>query len=350
MGGQLEAAQGGGAALESQLAKLRATLDETETGEASLRDQLSAALAATVKAETAQEDIRKQLAEALALKLAAEEAAEQAEAAARTRAQEVTNREALLAAARQELEQQTQVSTEAQRRAALLNQQVATLRDELGQLRALLDDYKARDAAQNIQIENLGSDLNVALAQKALEERRRADAEARNAALLAAEKARLEEEAKDLERYRSEFFGRLRDLLGSQEGVRIEGDRFVFSSSVLFGSGDARLSDAGQHEIAKVANILKAVADDIPDEIDWVIRVDGHTDDVPIVGSAQFADNWELSQARALSVVRYMINFLGIAPERLAANGFGQFQPVDPGTSEAARARNRRIELKLTEK
>jgi len=132
--------------------------------------------------------------------------------------------------------------------------------------------------------------------------------------------------------------------------VRIEGDRFVFSSEVLFPPGAATLSDDGRTEISKVAGILRNVAEDIPPEIDWVIRVDGHTDNQPLSGFGEFEDNWELSQARALSVVKYMINFLGISPERLAANGFGQYQPVAVGNSEAARAQNRRIELKFTEK
>ena len=127
------------------------------------------------------------------------------------------------------------------------------------------------------------------------------------------------------------------------------GDRFVFSSEVLFPPGGADLSPEGQADVAQVARILATVIDDIPSEIDWIIRVDGHTDTVPI-NSAQFADNWELSQARALSVVRYMIEALGLPPTRLSANGFGEFQPVDPADTAEARARNRRIELKFTEK
>ena len=132
--------------------------------------------------------------------------------------------------------------------------------------------------------------------------------------------------------------------------MRIQGDRFVFSSEVLFPPGGAVLSAEGKREIAKVADILRNIVEDIPPEIDWVIRVDGHTDDVPLSGFGAFADNWELSQARALSVVKYMINFLGIPPNRLAANGFGQYQPVATGDSEAAHAQNRRIELKFTER
>jgi chemotaxis protein MotB len=181
------------------------------------------------------------------------------------------------------------------------------------------------------------------LARVAAEERRRAELEA-------AEVARLQAETKNLEQYRSEFFGRLRSVLGNQEGVRIEGDRFVFSSEVLFPPGGADLSAMGAVEIAKVADILRNVAADIPDGIDWVIRVDGHTDNVPLSGLGEFADNWELSQARALSVVKYMANALDIPPDRLSANGFGQYQPVDTANTEEARARNRRIELKFTEK
>lgn len=250
---------------------------------------------------------------------------------------------ALLAMAQSALAGEEKISAEAQRQTELLNQKVASLRGQLGELQSLLDDAVARDAATQVQLQSLGSDLNTALARVAAEERRRAELEA-------AERKRLEAETKNLEQYRSEFFGRLRDLLGNQPGVRIEGDRFVFSSEVLFPPGAATLSEDGRGEIAKVASILRNVATEIPPEIDWVIRVDGHTDNQPLSGQGQFEDNWELSQARALSVVKYMINFLGIAPDRLAANGFGQYQPVASGNSEEARAQNRRIELKFTEK
>ena len=169
-------------------------------------------------------------------------------------------------------------------------------------------------------------------------------------ARLQAETERLAAEAQNLERYRSEFFGQLRDVLDGQDGVRVEGDRFVFSSEVLFPPGSATLSAAGQVEIAKVGAILQQIADDIPDSIDWVIRVDGHTDNVPLSGGGAFANNWELSQARALAVVLYMIETQGIPPDRLAANGFGEYQPVNTENSDAARAQNRRIEIKLTER
>jgi len=172
----------------------------------------------------------------------------------------------------------------------------------------------------------------------------------REALVLQAKANTATDKALDLERYRSEFFGRLRNLLGQQKGVRIVGDRFVFGSEVLFSSGNARLSNAGRAEVAKVAETLKAVADRIPEEINWVLRVDGHTDDAPVVADAQFEDNWELSTERALSVVRYLANELNIPPNRLAANGFGSHQPLNPDKTPAARAQNRRIELKLTEK
>jgi chemotaxis protein MotB len=230
-----------------------------------------------------------------------------------------------------------------------LNQQIAALRSQLGSLQALLDDYAERDAAAKVQLDALGSDLNAALARAAAEERKRRlleEAERKRLELLAAD---LEAQTQDLAQYRSEFFGRLRSLLGAQEGVRIVGDRFVFSSEVLFSVGQAGLSAEGQAELAKVARILQSVIDDIPEGIDWILRVDGHTDDVPILGG-QFADNWELSQARALSVVRYMIDDLGLPPQRLSANGFGEYQPLDRADSSEARARNRRIELKFTEK
>jgi len=301
-------------------------------------------------AEADQSALRDQLAAALAARLAAE-------ALAGDTSSEAERRAALLAEANRALSQEKATSAAAQRQTELLNQQVAALRAQLGDLQALLDDAVERDAVAQVQLQSLGSELNTALARVAAEERRRAaleEAERKRleieAARLEAETERLTAETKDLEQYRSEFFGRLRDVLGGQAGVRIEGDRFVFSSEVLFAPGQALLSNKGQAEVAKVARILSSVAGDIPSEIDWIIRVDGHTDNVPLSGLGEFADNWELSQARALSVVRYMVSALGIAPDRLAANGFGEFQPVAAGDSEEARAQNRRIELKLTEK
>ncbi|WP_439142297.1 peptidoglycan -binding protein [Planktotalea sp.] len=329
-------------ALTAELARTRDALALAESNlsvamdDSALEQTLAAALAERNAAELEREEVQKQLAAALAAKLAAEQ-----EAGAQL--SEAQQQALLLSAAREKLEQAQARSSQAELQTEALNQQVAALRAQLGSLQAILDDARVQDVASQVQLQNLGSELNAALARVAAEERRRRELEE-------AERVRLEEQTKDLERYRSEFFGRLRDVLGAQEGVRIEGDRFVFSSEVLFPPGRAALSEVGRGEVAKVASILRAVADDIPEGIDWVIRVDGHTDNVPLSGLGEFADNWELSQARALSVVKYMVNFLGIPPTRLAANGFGQYQPVNTEDSDEARAQNRRIELKFTEK
>ena len=289
------------------------------------------------------EELRARLEAALAAQTEAQaEAQEQ-----RTLAEE---RAALLSVARDTLSAEQAISEKAQRETALLNQQLAALREQLGGLQALLDDYQERNAAADIRIQTLGQDLNAALARAASEERRRRLLEEAERKRLEIEAQDLAAQAEDLQRYRSEFFGRLRDVLGDEEGVRIEGDRFVFSSEVLFDTGSAVLSPVGQQEVAKVAAILRSVAVEIPEGLNWVIRVDGHTDNVPLAGSGRYRDNWELSQGRALSVVRYMVDALGIPPNRLAANGFGEFQPVNPADTPEARAQNRRIELKLTER
>ncbi len=232
---------------------------------------------------------------------------------------------------------------DAARDVELLNQQVAALRSQLGSLQTVLDESKARDEAAQVQLESLGTELNAALAQVATEQSRRADLEA-------AEKERLAAENLDLARFRSEFFGQLSTLLADREGVRVVGDRFVFSSEVLFNAGSADLAPEGRAQIASVVRTLDEVRGNIPDGIDWIIRVDGHTDDVPLSGGGAFADNWELSQARALSVVRFMQDELGFPPDRMAATGFGEYRPVAAGDTEADRAQNRRIELKLTER
>jgi chemotaxis protein MotB len=233
---------------------------------------------------------------------------------------------------------------------ALLNEQISALRTQLGSLQALLDASDARDAEANVQIDQLGSQLNAALAQVAATERRRAELEEAERKRLEAEKLDLEAQTRDLARFRSDFFAQLSTVLAGREGVKIVGDRFVFSSEVLFPPASADLSPEGQAQIAGVVSILNDIRDRIPDGIDWVIRVDGHTDNTPLSGGGFYADNWELSQARALSVVRYMQDGLGFPPERLAATGFGEYRPVTTGDSPEALAQNRRIELKLTER
>jgi len=340
--------------LRRELAKSKATAAQAqnalEQDAEGLKKRLAAALAEKVVDVADQKDVRATLAAALAARLAAEREAAVQMTAAETRA-------TLLSEANKTLSEEKAISAEARREMAVLNQQVAALRSQLQNLQGLLDEAMAKDIAENVQLQNLGSKLNSALARVAQEERKRRKLEEaerrrleREALVLQAKANTATDKALDLERYRSEFFGRLRNLLGQQKGVRIVGDRFVFGSEVLFSSGNARLSNAGRAEVAKVAETLKAVADRIPEEINWVLRVDGHTDDAPVVADAQFEDNWELSTERALSVVRYLANELNIPPNRLSANGFGSYQPLNPDKTPAARAQNRRIELKLTEK
>ena len=331
------------AAAGQEIADLQAQVALRDETSEEVQARLSAALAARLVAEQSlntaainEDEVRKQLTAALAAKLQSEQTSRDLLSATEQQA-------LLLENAQTTLSQERVISAAAQRQTELLNQQVAALRTQLKELSGLLNLAEERDQEAQVQLQSLGSDLNTALARAVAEERRRRVLEEE-------ERKRLEAETKDLAQYRSEFFGRLRDLLGTQKGIRIEGDRFVFSSEVLFPPGGAQLSALGEGEIAKIAAILRGIADEIPPEIDWVIRVDGHTDNVPLSGLGEFADNWELSQARALSVVKYMANFLAIPPSRLAANGFGQYQPINRADTPEARAQNRRIELKFTEK
>ena len=151
----------------------------------------------------------------------------------------------------------------------------------------------------------------------------------------------------ELQRFKSNFFGRLRDILGNRGDVTVVGDRFVFQSEVLFAQGSASLGEDGRAQLEKIGQALKEISEEIPSDIPWVLQVDGHTDDVPVSGV--YADNWELSTERALSVVRYLIND-GVPASRLAATGYGEFQPIAKGVSIDARRRNRRIELKFTQR
>ena len=270
---------------------------------------------------------------------------------------EAERQAALLAIANEQLATQEALSADSLRQVALLNEQITQLRTQVSSLQSLLNLAEEADREAQVQIETLGSQLNTALARVVSEERARRALEEAERMRLEAETARLEEEterlaaeAENLARFKSTFFGELRQILEGQDRIRIEGDRFIFNSEVLFEPGSATLSVEGEDEIANIAGILRSIADDIPPGIDWVIRVDGHTDNIPVNRNGRFADNWELSQARALSVVRFMSNDLGIDPRRLAANGFGEFQPINPLDSPEARAQNRRIELKLTER
>ena len=346
---------------EDRIAELENALEQlagqNEGALKSLEQQLAEALAAKVAAESDRQNLTDDLQAALAARLAADELADE-------RLSAIEQRDILLAQARETLgvsenlsEKRANELIEAAKQQELLNQQVATLRAELGQLQELLAQSEQKDVNSQIQLQNLGNRLNAALARAASEERKRRKLEEAERIRLEAEAKKLEEErnqladqAADLANYKSEFFGRLREILAGQEGVKIVGDRFVFSSEVLFDPGAASLSEEGQLEIDKVANILLGVKNSIPNTIEWIIRVDGHTDNVPLSGTGEFRDNWELSQARALSVVRYMVEALQFPADRMAANGFGEFQPVNEDDTPEARAQNRRIEIKLTER
>jgi chemotaxis protein MotB len=203
----------------------------------------------------------------------------------------------------------------------ILNQQITALRRQIAALEEALGTSEQKEKESQLRITDLGQRLNVALAQR----------------------------VQELSRYRSDFFGKLREILGNRPDIRIVGDRFVFQSEVFFDSGAAVLRPEGRAELDQLATALLELEKKIPSGINWVLRVDGHTDTRPLTGNSQFRSNWELSAARAISVVQYLIG-KGVAPQRLVAAGFGEFQPIDPGTTEDAFSRNRRIELKLTER
>ncbi len=341
----------------NQAAAQAAQIAQAETAKASLEENLAAALAAKLAAETDMNKVAAQLKAALAAKLAADQ-----DLAAQLDAREqqkilLQQAQQTLLDTSQELQQSDAQLLKAERQAAALNQQVATLRQQLAKVSDLLEISEEKDIESQAQLQNLGNRLNAALARAASEQRRRLKLEEAERQRLEAEKLKLEAErdllasqAEDLAKYKSEFFGSLRVLLADQVGVRIVGDRFVFSSEVLFAPGAAELSQLGQSEIVKVGSILNKIMSEIPQNIDWIIRVDGHTDDQPLSGTGEFKDNWELSQARALSVVKFMISQLNIPADRLAANGFAEFQPVTTANTAQARSQNRRIELKLTER
>lgn len=341
-------------ALEALVKDLQAKGEADAAALEAAKTDLSEAEAARLVDAAALEALRAKLegadTELTAMTLALEEQRRHAQetltllAAARTAAtQTAGEKDAALAAAETALLAEQEKVLAAAREVELLNQQIAALRSQLGSLQQVLDEAEARDAEAQVQLESLGTQLNSALAQVAAEQKRRAELEE-------AERRRLEAEKADLERFRSEFFGQLSTLLQGREGVRVVGDRFVFSSEVLFNPGSADLAPEGRAQIAGVVQILNEVRAEIPPGIDWIIRVDGHTDNIPLSGAGEFRDNWELSQARALSVVRYMQSDLGFPPDRLAATGFGEYRPVAEGDTAEARAQNRRIELKLTER
>ncbi len=219
-----------------------------------------------------------------------------------------------------QLGKERKLSKSALDRLAMLNRQIKTLKSQLNFISAALEKSETLAKKRRVKITNLGKRLNAALASK----------------------------VQELSRYRSEFFGELRKVLGSESGIQIVGDRFVFQSEVLFGRGSDQLGRSGKTQIKRLSKTLKVIMAKIPPQIDWVLRVDGHTDQIPIKTS-RFPSNWELSTARAISVVKFLID-QGIPATNLAATGFGEFQPINPGKTEKDYRQNRRIELKLTQR
>lgn len=320
--GKLEVALARAAELGQALtAEEEARLVEVAAAEA-LRLKLAESTDELDAVALALEQARAEAEQTLTLLAAAEAARKDLSEDALTAAESMDREAALRAVAEQQLTRAEQLTAAEQRKVAALNAQVRELNTQLGALQALLNDARDRDQQAQIQLAELGSQLNQALAQKVSE----------------------------LSRFRSEFFGRMQEVLGGRDGVRVVGDRFVFQSEVLFGSASAELGPAGKTELGKLAEIIREVAATAAPGLNWILRVDGHTDRIPLSGSGVFRDNWELSQARALSVVRYLIEVEGISPNRLAATGFGEYQPLEPGITPEALARNRRIEFKFTER
>ncbi len=217
-----------------------------------------------------------------------------------------------------ELDDQKKLSSESLAKVDLLNQQLAALRRQMAAVQEALGAAEAKDKDAQARITDLGARLNVVLARQ----------------------------VQELQRYRSDFFGRLREALRDRRDIRVVGDRFVFQSEVLFPSGQAQMTAEGLAAIDQLAQAIVELSDKIPKEIEWALQVDGHTDARPIA-SPQFPSNWELSSARAMQVVKYLIS-RGVPPRRLVAAGYGEFQPLEDGASEETLRRNRRIELKLT--
>lgn len=224
-----------------------------------------------------------------------------------------------IAALQGDLDAQVEISNEAAAQVALLNQQLAALRTQIGALEEALQASETKDVENRGQIADLGRRLNLALAQR----------------------------VQDLSRYRSDFFGKLREILEGRTDVRIVGDRFVFQSEVLFPPGEAIISPEGQAAVAQLATAIRELQAQIPNDVNWVLRIDGHTDKRPI-NTPEFPSNWELSAARAIAVTKYFVE-QGIPAQHLVAAGFGDSRPIDAGETEEAFARNRRIEFKLTD-
>ncbi len=285
--------------LNAQIAELTDLLSMEKAGKATMEDQLAQLRASLATAESDRDKYK---------------GAADAAAAAASAAQ---GKSAALAG---EVEGQKKLSANALAQVEILNQQIAALRRQLAVIEQTLNASEQKEKESQSRIADLGQRLNLALAQK----------------------------VQELTKYRSDFFGKLREILGNRPDVRVVGDRFVLQSEVFFDTNKADLKPEAAAELDKVASALTQLETQIPAEIPWVLRVDGHTDARPITGGA-FKSNWDLSAARAVAVVKYLIS-KGVPPQRLVAAGFGEFQPIDTGSTDDAYKRNRRIEFKLTER
>jgi chemotaxis protein MotB len=288
---------------QKQLAAARAELDKTVSADKATIDARLGDIAKLTDQVRALTALRDQL-----------------EAQARTAAAKSITDEQARAALASQLSDEQKLSDSARAQIALMNQQLTQLRAQMAAVSAVLDATEKADKDKDVQIANLGSRLNAALANK----------------------------VEELQRYRSEFFGKLRDVLANRPGIQIVGDRFVFQSEVLFPIGSADLTQAGQDEINTLAGTIKQIAAEIPPGLNWILRVDGHADRLP-VNRGPFASNWELSSQRAINVVKLLIAD-GVPPQHLAATGFADFQPLDSADTPEANAKNRRIELRLTDR
>ncbi len=305
---------------EAEIARLNALQAETRSALATAQASLAERIAALESAESALADTRARIASlemTLEERVAALEASEAGRQKAESDLADASSRNTLSLARITELEDENAAS---KAEVARMTNAMTALRLRIEELTTLLAEKEAEAARDKIAIASLGKSLNNALASR----------------------------VQELRRFRSEFFGRLRDILRGRDDVRIVGDRFVFQSEVLFGQGQADIAAEGEQQLAKLAVALTQIAAEIPEDIDWVLQVEGHTDDIP-VRAGRFADNWDLSTERALSVVRFLAS-QGLPPNRLAAAGYGEYQPLDSAGTDDARRRNRRIEMKLTQR
>ncbi|RCK50365.1 hypothetical protein TH25_12320 [Thalassospira profundimaris] len=310
--------------MQLELTQLTTELSTTSDDRDALKNRVSSLAEKLSSAQASAEEQEKKLLAALAAledkKSELAKVQETADAKEQSQEERIEQLSKLLAQRASELDDQKDISESARAQVEALNQQLVAIRQQLAKLQDALEISESKNKDQAAQIVNLGQRLNAALASKVAE----------------------------LQRYRSEFFGRLRQVLGDRQNIRVVGDRFVFQSEVLFASGSADIGDEGKVQLTKLADTLKQIAKEIPSDIDWVMRVDGHTDKVPIRNN-EFKSNWELSAARAISVVKFLIE-QGVPPNRLVAAGFGEYQPLDNRDDEIAYRRNRRIEFKITER